>query len=95
MPYFGITKKDIETSYKVKPYIRVLGFNQKGKALLSEEHMKKLNVITSVKRFSDKNNSKELKSMLQKDILASDIYTLGYEYESQAGLDYTKKLIIV
>ena len=32
--------------------------------------------------------------MLEKDILASNIYALGYEYDSKANLDYTKKLII-
>ena len=32
--------------------------------------------------------------MLQRDILASDIYTLGYEYDSLANLDYTNKLIV-
>ena len=31
----GITKKDMQLSQKITPYIRVLGFNQKGKELLS------------------------------------------------------------
>ena len=51
-------------------------------------------VITSVKKFIDTNNNKILSNMLEKDILATNIYTLGYEYDSQANLDYTKKLII-
>ncbi|MCL2382759.1 MAG: nucleotidyltransferase [Oscillospiraceae bacterium] len=91
----NITKKDIEESYKVKPYLRVLGFNTAGKRLLSEMNLSKKNVITSVKRFMDTNKNKQLKNMLEKDILASNIYTLGYGYDSKANLDYTQKMIVV
>ena len=31
--------------------------------------------------------------MLAKDICATDIYTLGFEFDSWAGLDYTQRLI--
>ena len=34
-----------------------------------------------------------VKSMLEKDILATNIYTLAYEYDSKANLDYTTKII--
>ena len=93
----NITKKDIQDSYKIKPYIRVLGISERGKNLLSEMSNKKFKypVITSVKKFVDTNSNKTLEAMLSKDILASNIYTLGYEYDSKANLDYTKKLIIV
>ena len=91
----NITKKDIKDSYKINPYIRILGVSHRGKILLSQiSDNKKYPVITSVKRFVDTNNNKILKNMLEKDILASNIYTLGYEYDSKANLDYTKKLII-
>lgn len=91
----NITKKDNKDSYKINPYIRVLGVSHRGKNLLSQiSENKKYPVITSVKKFIDNNNNKILKSMLEKDILASNIYTLGYEYDSKANLDYTKKLII-
>ena len=92
----NITKKDIQDSCKIKPYIRVLGASQRGKILLSQigNSKAKYPVITSVKKFMDTNNNKILKNMLEKDILASNIYTLGYEYDSKANLDYTKKLII-
>ena len=92
----NITKKDKKDSYKINPYIRVLGVSHRGKNLLSQiSENKKYPVITSVKKFIDNNNNKILKSMLEKDILASNIYTLGYEYDSKANLDYTKKLIII
>ena len=90
----NITKKDIQNSYKAKPYVRVLGVSNRGKLLLSQLSNPKYPAITSVKKFMDNNNNKVLKSMIEKDILASNIYTLGYEYDSKANLDYTKKLII-
>ena len=92
----GITKKDMEISKQISPYIRVLGFNENGKKLLSKitKENPNLEIITSVKKFEDTCKNKDLKNMLQKDILSSNIYTLGYEKISEANLDYTKKLII-
>lgn len=91
----GITKKDIALSKKIQPYIRVLGFNKKGKYLISEvaKANPKLNIITSVKKFTDKNLNRNLKSMLEKDIWATDVYTIGYEYDSWSNLDFTNKII--
>ena len=91
----GITKKDIAISKKTQPYVRVLGFNEKGKYLISEvaKANPKLNIITSVKKFTDKNSNRNLKSMLEKDIWATDVYTIGYEYDSWSNLDYTNKII--
>ena len=51
-------------------------------------------IITSVKKFIDSNNNKNLDLMLSKDIWATNVYTLGYEYGSFANLDFTHKLII-
>lgn len=91
----GITKKDIVLSKKALPYLRVLGFNQKGKFLISEavKANPKLQIITSVKRFIDNNTNKNLQIMLNKDIWATNIFTLGYEYDSWSNLDYTQKII--
>ena len=91
----GITKKDIAISKKTQPYVRVLGFNEKGKYLISEvaKANPKLNIITSVKKFTDKNLNRNLKSMLEKDIWTTDVYTIGYEYDSWSNLDYTNKII--
>lgn len=93
----NITKKDIADAYKVTPYVRVLGFNRNGKMLLSRtiNKNKKFPVITSVKKFMDNSNNKIYKNMLEKDILATNVYTLGYGYDSKANLDYTQKLIIM
>lgn len=93
----GITKKDIAISRKVQPYVRVLGFNQKGKFLISEaaKANPKLQIITSVKKFVDNNSNKNLSLMLDKDVWATNVYTIGYEYDSWNNLDYTQKLIIL
>ncbi len=91
----GITKKDISLSKKSIPYIRVLGFNNKGKYLISEiaRTNPKLEIITSVKKYMDTSNNKNSKYMLEKDIWATNVYTIGYEYDSWNNLDYTHKLI--
>ncbi len=91
----GFTKYDMEDSKKVDPYIRVLGFNSKGEELLSEicKENKKLQVVTSVKNFMSTCRNKKLLMMLEKDIQATNTYTLGYEYDSFSNLDYTTKLI--
>ena len=91
----GFTKDDMEDSKKVEPYIRVLGFNSKGEELLSEicKENKKLQVVTSVKNFMSTCRNKKLLMMLEKDIQATNTYTLGYEYDSFSNLDYTTKLI--
>lgn len=92
----GFTKEDMETSKKIEPYIRVLGCTSKGQTLLSEicRNNKKLSVVTSVKDFTTTCRNKKLLMMLEKDILATNIYTLGYEYDSFSNLDYTTKMLI-
>lgn len=55
----------------------------------------KLEIITSVKKYLETSNNKISKSMLEKDIFATDIYTLGYEYDSCSNLDYTHKMVVL
>lgn len=94
----GIDKKLMDNSKKTVPYVRVLGFTQKGKSLLSEiaRANPKLNIITSLKKYMDQNQNKNkiLLEMLEKDIFATDVYTLGYIGESKANLDFTNNMII-
>ena len=92
----GIDKKLMENSRKVVPYVRVLGFTQKGKSLLSEISRRnpKLNIITSLKKYMNQNQNKVLAEMLEKDIFATDVYTLGYIGDSKANLDFTNNMII-
>ena len=93
----GITKKQMDISRKTVPYVRVLGFNNKGKELISEMMRlnPKLNVITSVKKYIDTVANRNLKEMLETDILATNVYTLGYYSDSYSNLDYTNKIEIL
>ncbi len=81
---------------KVTPYIRILGFNKHGKRIISAiaENNPKIKIIVSLKKFMESNLDSSLKNMISKDILATNIYTLGYS--SNAGfsnLDYTHKIV--
>lgn len=93
----GITKKDMDLSKKVQPYVRVLGFNERGKFLLSEiaKANPKLEIVTSVKKFYDATSNKNLKAMIDKDIEATNVYTIGYDNDSWSNLDFTKKIVTI
>ena len=92
----GINKKMMETSKKTIPYARVLGMNENGKKLISwiVNQNPKINLITSPKKFLETSKNKALKEMLQMDINATDVYTLGYENDSWANLDFTSKIVL-
>ena len=92
----GITAKDINASKKVVPYIRILGFNKHGKRIISAiaANNPNLKIIVSLKKFMENNSNSTLRNMISKDILATNIYTLGYSgMDGLANLDYTHKII--
>ena len=91
----GITKDDMEMSKNVLPYVRVLGFNENGKFLLSEISAKNPDIalITSVKKFVDSNSDKVLLNMFDKDVFATDVYSIGFEKKSSANLDFKNGII--
>lgn len=91
----GITKQDMEFSKNTVPYVRVLGFNENGKKLVSEisRNNPGLNIITSVKRFVDSNENKKLELMLNKDVFATNVYTIGFEYDSLNNLDFKNGIV--
>lgn len=91
----GITKKDMEISKKTLPYIRVLGFNNNGKNLVSEivRRNPKIKIVTSVKKFLDSNSNKNLNRMLDIDIFATNVFTIGFEYDSLNNLDFTNGIV--
>ena len=93
----NISKKDINQSKRVIPYIRVLGFNKHGKRIISAiaAANPKLNIIVSPKKFIENSSDNILKNMISKDILATNIYTLGYKNNPVANLDYTHKVVEV
>lgn len=91
----NITKEDMLLSKKITPYIHVLGLNSNGRNLLSQisKTNPELRIITSVKKFENTCTDLNLKHILEKDILATNIYTLAYTKNSFANLDYTTHLI--
>lgn len=91
-----ISKKDMKLSKEVNsPYIRVLGFNDNGKKLISKIMDKNPNqpLITSVKKFVDNNSNTSLQTMLNKDIFATNVYSLGFKNNSFANLDFKNGII--
>ena len=92
-----ITKKDIQMSKKATPYARILGYNKKGKFLISEivRSNSKIEFVASVKKFANECTNKNLQFMLEKDILATDVYTLGYKNNSKGYLDFTKRIVSI
>ena len=92
----SISKENMQLSKKVeKPYIRVLGFNDNGKKLVSEIATKnpELKLITSVKKFMDSNFNKNLQIIFDKDVWATDVYSLAFENNSLANLDFKNGVI--
>ena len=92
-----ITKKDVAISKRYTPYVRILGFNEKGKELISKisKANPKLELITSVKKFQDKNNNKAYKRLLDIDIFSTDVYSMACKNDYIANLDYTKNMVIL
>ena len=41
----------------------------------------------------DENINRNLNMMIEKDIFATNVYTLGYQADSLSNLDFTKKII--
>ena len=70
-------------------------FRSHGKKIVSAiaKQNPKTHVIISVKKFMENNTDSHLRNMLSKDILATNIYTLGFENEAVANLDYTHKIV--
>lgn len=92
-----ISKNEVE-DYKYNPqYIRVLGFNKIGEKVLSQiGNNSNLPVVTSASKFL-KNANPTSKKMLEKDIMATNIYTLGYQIPKyrEVNLDYKMPVITI
>lgn len=87
-----ITKKDMEISKKIIPYVRILGISNKGKKMLALIN-NKAKIIASVKKFEKQNTNLKLQRLLEIDKKATNIYTIPYMTNSNAELDYTTVLI--
>lgn len=75
------------------PYIRVLGFNNKGAGILTNaKKAGKLPIITKVSSGINRLNEKD-KIILEKDFLASDIWTLAQNLPSECGMDFYREIV--
>ena len=87
--YLGITK---EYSFDV-PYIRILGFNSRGKELLP--NLKKNAKLPIISKYSDiqrlDNNGKKL---FELECRCTDLYNLGYKNPLPCGTEQRSKIII-
>lgn len=91
----GISKFDMEISKSTLPYVRVLGFNDNGKKIISKisKMNPDINIITSVKKFVNNNSNNNLNLMLNKDIFATNIYCSGFVNNYIDNLDYKNKIV--
>lgn len=92
-----IKKFDVECYKHNLQYIRILGFNKTGEKLLSKAHNNaNIPIVTNVPKFMKVANDVQ-KKMLEKDILASNIYSLGYQVPNyrKVNLDYTMPIVQV
>lgn len=88
--YLGITKDYC----KNVPYIRILGFNAKGKEILGK--MKKKADLPVISRYSDINSLDDYGRMLfELECRCTDLYNLGYKTPLPCGTEQRSKMIIL
>lgn len=91
-----LEQADMFNRYNGPQYARVLGFNKKGKQLLSL--IKQKSVIPLVMKTADfvKSCNPLLKSMLELEAMSTDIYVLGYKNPAfkKAGQEFTQNVVI-
>ena len=87
----GIKKNILQDQKETPQYARVLAFSKKGKKLIPElVKNSRIPIVTSASKFL-KNATDSQKEMLELDILATNIYTLGYQVPNfrKINSDYT------
>jgi cytidyltransferase-like protein len=95
----GISKEDFDLFNKsIGPqYIRILGFNTKGRQLL--QRLGKLATLPIITKTADYKNSCNplLKRMLQIEARATDLYVLSYSEPKyrKSGQDFTQNIVII
>lgn len=91
----NITKKDVDNAKKIKPYLRVLAANKNGKMLISEIAKKNINteIIVSCANYLKSSINKNKKHMLEKEILATDIYGLSLLQTDRGSTDLTTNIL--
>ena len=95
----GLTANELEifNEYGGPQYIRVLGFNEKGRDVLSKiKKTATLPVITKPAHYTRSCNPL-LRKMLDYDSLSTDLYVLAYNNprHMKAGVEFTKSPVII
>ena len=89
--YLGVTKELLKTPV---PYIRVLGFNEKGAKLLKEcKEKTKLPIVTRPKDL--KNLDENGKNIFNLECKARDLYSLCLQSPDICGKEMTEKIIVI
>lgn len=88
--YLGITKEYGTNA----PYIRILGFNDRGKELLSK--MKKNAKLPIISRYSNIEKLTETgKKLFELECRCTDLYNLGYRHPLPCGTEQRAKIITI
>lgn len=88
--YLGITKDFC----KSVPYIRILGFNEKGREILAQ--IKKKADLPIISRYSDINNLDDYgKRLFELECSCTDLYNLGYKTPLPCATEQRAKVVIV
>ncbi len=89
--FLGIKKEDLSRDI---PYVKILGFNKKGKEIL--KLIKKKSIIPIVTKQSDiktlDNNAKYIFDLENK---STDLYNLCVSKPQKCGIDLTEKIVII
>lgn len=87
----GIKKSFLQEQKETPQYARILAFSKNGKKVIPELVKKsRIPIVTSISKFL-KTATPSQKEMLELDIMATNIYTLGYQIPTfrKMNLDYT------
>lgn len=88
--YLGIEEDEV----KEPLYFHILGFNDKGKALLAD--IKKNAKLPIISKFSDINKyDSKIKRLYENECSYTDIYNLGFNPPKPCGTEQTSKIVIL
>ena len=84
---------DIDCLYVAMEINDILIKNNSMDSFVNTGNVSLLSNNVSVKKFMEASNNITLRNMISKDIFATNVYTLGYEFEPLANLDYIHKVV--
>jgi cytidyltransferase-like protein len=83
-----------KTTSKEPQYLHILGFNSKGKELLSQ--MKNAAELPIISKYSDINNQSDIvKELYELECKLTDIHNLGFKPPRPCGTEQTSKIVVL